>query len=130
MSSDGPFIRDVNKLRILGALARENGITDPRLDELPYYSQTHATLTRHVNDAICMMFRPGDLVGAEKMRKAISTTPLDDIYPGQRSAIADWCDKNVQPGVAFPRYGDISSVSIAWGIALLIDEAFSTEAVA
>ena len=27
MSSDGPFIRDVNKLRILGALARENGIT-------------------------------------------------------------------------------------------------------
>lgn len=130
MRNDAPFIRDVGKLRILGTLARENGITDPRLDAMPYYSPTHATLTRRVNDAICMMFRPGDLLEAEKMRKAISTTPLDDIYPGQCSAITEWCDKNVQPGVAFPRYGDISSMSVAWGIALLIDEAFSTEAVA
>ena len=127
MSSDGPFIRDVNKLRILGTLARENGITDPRIHELPYYSSTHATLTRHVNDAICVVFRPGDVVGADKMREAISTTPLDDIYPGQRAAISEWCNNKVQPGVAFTRYGGSSSVGIAWGIALVIDEAFSIE---
>jgi hypothetical protein len=127
MSNDSTFIRDVGKLRILGTLARENGVTDPHLDELPYYSPTHATLTRHVNDAICTVFRPGEIIDAGKIREAISTTPLDDIYPIQRAAITEWCNKKVRPGVAFPRYGDIGSVSVAWGIALLIDEAFSTE---
>ena len=127
MSNDSTFIRDVGKLRILGTLACENGITDPRIEELPYYSSTHATLTRHVNDAICVIFRAGDVVQADKMRNAISTTPLDDIYPGQRAAISEWCNNKVQPGVAFPRYGGSSSVSVAWGVALLIDEAFSVE---
>ena len=121
MTPDGPFLRDVGKLRMLGTLALHNGTTICNLDDLPYYSQTHATLTRHINNEICRTMLPGDLITAEKMRDAITATPIDDIYPGKRGTVTEWCQTHVQPGIAFPRYGDTSSMSIAWGIALLID---------
>ena len=128
MSDHHPFVRDVGKLRTLATLAQINGVTDPRVDELPYYSQTHAALTRHLNDEICRMMRPGDLIMADKMRDATAATPLNDIYPGKRDTVTEWCEAHMQPGIAFPRYGDSSSISIAWGIALLVDAELDTEA--